>query len=481
MAAASRAGGRRHTALASLACLAIAATASTMPEPAGAAARPALQLVSVSVDRTIPPGRTVSAKPSCRGGFAFLSSRFHPIAVEPAGAQPDFETLAIVPRAKGATLTFRNVGTASVRIRATADCARIAGRPSLRTTVVSRAVKSGARASSARASAKKALSLVCGGTNSIPGDVGFAARRSGLARLAYFRAKRGRIGVRGLFSGRPAKARLFLSCLHGRGLRLAGQVAGGGQRAKHSAVDGPRATSSGDEPLIVIRFGTNPTTLFADLPFPSLDLAVSKRPRQLWGNPLPAANTGGAPLAGRGFVKAEGSTSARLRWTPFLMRYGIDRKTFEDSLAGSEIVRITPLAVKDRRIPGFFGDFPGGGGGSGGTGGGTGGGGFQTTKTVGPVTATAEACMLGFYIDVYLPLYADKPIEHQILGHPPCEPAEIRTQLFEHGYMPPGTPPGDNRWQNHDTYRVHIKGPGDAEGPFSIKVTWKNPPYLRSR
>jgi hypothetical protein len=477
MGAAPRAGGWRRTALPSLACLAVAAAASTAaePEPAGAAARPELQLVSVSVDRTVHPGRTVSAKPSCRRGFAFLSSRFHPIAVDPAGARPDLKTLAIVPHPKGATLTFRNAGAAAVRIRATADCARIAGRPSLRTTVVSRAVKLGARASTARASARRALSPVCGRPNSVPGDVGFAARRGDLARLAYFRAKRGRVGVRGVFAaGGREKAKLFLSCLHGRGLRLAGQVAGGGQRAKRSAVGGPRATSSGDEPLIVIRFGTNPTKLFHNLPFPSLDLAVSKRPRQLWGNPLPAANTGGAPLAGRGFVTAEGSTSARPRWTPFYMRYGIDRKTFEDSLAGSEIVRITPFAVKDTRIPGKFGDFEGGGGGTGGGGTGGGGTGLPTSKTVGPLSV-GEACVLGFFIDVYIPSFAQDPT-HQILENdPPCPSATITTEIFEAGVEPPDTPPGETRWRNDKTYRIKIKGARGDERPFSVKVSWTNP------
>ena len=441
-------------------------------EPTNAAVGPELQLVSFSVERTISPGGAASATPSCRNGFSFLASRFRPIAVKPSGATPSFETVAVVPKPRGARLSFRNTGMAVVTILATADCVKLTGKPSLRTTVLARAVRFGARlAGRAHSAAPRTLALACRLPNSIPGDVGFAAGGNGLENLSYFRDRRGRVGVRAALAGGEAgMAKLFLSCVQGRGVRLGGRVAGPKHGSAGSSRAMSRGTSSAGRLRIVVRYFVDQTKLFADSPFAGLNLALSDSSDVLWGDALQFGDAGPA-LAGRGFLAADDSTRANPRWTPFYLRYGIDKMAFEEILGASKVVRTAAIGVVDRRVPGRLGDFVAGGeGGSGRE--------FSTSKTVGPLSLS-DACVEGFYVDIYIPAYAEEPIGHQILDNdPPCESATIEVEKFANGYRPPGTAPGDSRWQNHKTYRVKIKGGRGDEKPFRIKVTWRNPPDL---
>lgn len=457
---------------------------------AEAAARPTLQIVSFTADSTIRPGRTTSATVSCRRGFALLGSRFRPISVNPANARPVFETVAVIPRPKGATFAFRNSGTATLQIRATADCTRIAGRPSLRTTVVRRAFRFGAataEAGRARTSARRGLAVVCRRPNSIPADIGFDARSSDLRRLRFFVNRRGRIGLRGVFTGRPGgRGELLLSCVQGRGVRMVGRVAGSGRRGarRTAAQAGRRAQASARRPAIVVRYFRTAMRPRPGLPFGGMLAGVDRKRRVPWGSPMPSVSPAGFALTARGFLAGLRASSSTIVPTgsadggrsvdPFnFIAWAMgdpSASPVEVShvlAGGSELNRVILLAFADRRLldevkqeleeEGKLPPPPPSQGGS---------------KTVGPFSGLPD-CQSGFFIDIYIDADAQEPIEHRILDNdPPCENATVKVFKFDAGVEPPDTPEGETRWQSRKTYRVAIAGDPGPPKPFRIAVTW---------
>jgi len=455
---------------------------------AGAAAPATLRLVSFSIDRTILPGRTSTVTPRCRRGFSFLTSRFMPISITPAGARPSFETQAVVPRAKGVSLTFRNTGAATIQIRATADCARISGGASLRTSVASRTARLGARAASAgraRASARRGLAVVCGRRNSIPADIGFSARKNDLVRVSYFRNRKGRIGVRGVFSGGSAeRVKLLLSCVQGNGVKMVGWMAGGAGAGARSARVVPRATSSAAAPKIVVRYYRAATRSLAGVQPPTgMFSEVDRRARVPWGSPMPASIPPSHSLAGRGFfdprqartsaAASAGAQAEAERGRSFFLRLeeqeGLALALF---LEGSELNAAISLLVFDQRIldqltqriftrehrvpPSAIVE-------------------TTTSKTVGPISGLPN-CSLGFFVDVYIPADAREPMSHRILDNdPPCQNATITAEKFPAGTKPPNNLDPHEDWKTHQTYRVSIRGDSGEPLPFRIEVTWQQP------
>lgn len=276
---------------------------------------PTLQMTSFSSDRVIRPGQTSSVTAFCRRGFALLGTRFAPIEVNPSNTpNPAVATLAIVPRPNGATFTFRNIGQGVVTMRATADCTKITGKPSLSTFVARRAVQLGPRVARASDSgtqraaraARKQVRVVCGRRNSIPSDIGFKTKKNDLAALSFFENKRGRIGIRGVFRGnKREKAKLFLACQQGTGVKMVGRVAKSARSAPaaaRSTSGAPRAARAARQRRIVVRYFGAQGTRRADFPFTGMDTFADGRARRYWSAPVPASRPAGSTWMGRGLL-----------------------------------------------------------------------------------------------------------------------------------------------------------------------------------
>ena len=459
------------------ATMAIAVTVAASDEGrAAAASRPRLVAKSFSTDRTIVAGRTTTVTAHCGRGFSLLASRFHPIGVKPAGGRSAFETLAIVPHPSAADYTFRNTGAATVRIRATADCVKFSGRASLRTFVVRRAVRLGGSATSAGAarSSARRLGVVCNRPNSIPADIGFVAKRNDLVRLSFFR-RRGRIGVRGSFSGsRPERAKLLLSCLQGRGVVLAGRTEDARRSpARPSRADSP-ARASAAAPKIAVRYSKGRPRPFSEPLLSGLFGVVDRKRRLPWGSPLPAGDFSAHSLAGRAFLEARAARASARRARNLereLAQVILFGEVVEGDLRGAlwtpEIAAFSAFLFADKRTtdrvsqrvgaPGVPED-PG----------------REKRKVV--KFEFADNCDPGFFVDVYIPADAVEPFGHRFVGDPPCKNATVVVEKFSAGTEPPGTPDSVTEWQDHATYRLRISGDAGIPRLFEVEVTWEYPP-----
>lgn len=258
-----------------------------LPSSAAHATTPTLTLASFSVDRNVNPRKTATARPLCRRGFELLSTRFTVTALsqnlsDPRN-RPAIVLRSLVPERKGATFRFENSGGGAALVRATADCVRVSGKPSLQTSV--RTVRPGGAGNrEARAEKRVAISARCTEANSIPGDVGFELGKGAeLAGFEFFE-RQGAIGVEARFRGTPEA--LHLTCVKGKGIALSGSV---GKRtlaavSPRTVLREPHAAKS---PEISVRYGPVVTTEQPDYPFPSATGFVSESAMTPWFNPLP--------------------------------------------------------------------------------------------------------------------------------------------------------------------------------------------------
>lgn len=441
---------------------------------AAAASRPGLVATSFSTDRTILPGKTTTVTARCGRGYSLLAGRFYPLAVEPAGIRSDFKTLAIVPRPKSTSFTFHSTGTATVRIRVTADCVKINGGPSLRTFVVHRVARLGARAarsSEARQSLGRQLDVVCGRRNSIPSDVGFEAKRNDLIRLGFF-SRRNRIGVRGAFVGAGAeKLKLSLSCVQGRGVTMAGRMGGARGSTAHSSLGVPQAHASAKRRKIVVRYSKVGAKPLTEPLFNGLLGIIDRKQRLPWGSPIPAAAFGAHSLAGRGFRDPQGARASRRshrREAAQIILFGeVVEGKWRGGLWGSEMAAFGAFLFADKRTT------------------------DRASRVVGAPVPPKEPgrkksktvkfepafdCDPGFFVDIYIPSDAVEPIGHRFVGDPPCKNPKVVVEKFNPGTKPPGSTDPENGWSSHATYRIRISGDAGLATPYEIEMTWESPP-----
>ena len=102
--------------------------------------------------------------------------------------------------------------------------------------------------------------------------------------------------------------------------------------------------------------------------------------------------------------------------------------------------------------------------------------GIEPSKTVGPFSGPLFPCNPGFFIDVYIDEDAEDA-SHMILDNEPCPPTTtVQVERFDAGTKPPGTPAGETRWEDNQTYRLTFSSTTTADAlPFRIKVSWQTP------
>lgn len=364
---------RRPIAAALLAGAVLFVAGSVAVAPAALAA-PKLQITSFSIDRTLTKTGPTTVEPFCRRGFSLLGVRFNVIGVSPTpsadpATHPQVALLGMVPKPKGARLTFQNLRAPgiTVTIRATADCTRVSG--SVRSSRRGADPRGGGGGSPGlspyvvevekrvKDPGETTLRASCERDNSIPSDIGFESKNGAAFAGADFFERRGTIGVEAGFrtEGEDTMG-LNVVCQQGIGLRVAGTVGETGRERAWGSGPAAGASRTSTPSLSVQFLNRLPAVEHAGTPFAGATTLLDGGPRTVWGNPIPGLVPQGGAWIGRGLLDLGGldralATRAGLVEYVNMIAMVVGAAVAVAGELNSSTVKKTSLRVDDDRQP----------------------------------------------------------------------------------------------------------------------------------